>query len=280
MFESNLMASKSVLVTGGGTGLGKAMSLRFAALGARVTIIGRRRDVLESAVDEINASAVNAADFHVVDIRDPAAVEGCIATMMGRGRLDVLVNNAAANFVAQTHTLSSRAVDAVLQTTLHGTLYITLAVGKAWIAQGQVGTILSIVSPNAFTGSPYAMPSAAGKAGVLAMTKSLAVERGARGIRLVAIAPGSFPTPGAWRNVVPREDLAKQFETNNPLRRPGRHEELANLAVFLISDQAGYINGECITIDGGRWLKGAGGFSFLEALSEDDWTKMRGGRGA
>src|SRR5450759_2339893 len=280
MFESNLMASKSVLVTGGGTGLGKAMSLRFAALGARVTIIGRRRDVLESAVDEINASAVNAADFHVVDIRDPAAVEGCIATMMGRGRLDVLVNNAAANFVAQTHTLSSRAVDAVLQTTLHGTLYITLAVGKAWIAQGQVGTILSIVSPNAFTGSPYAMPSAAAKAGVLAMTKSLAVEWGARGIRLVAIAPGSFPTSGAWRNVVPREDLAKQFETNNPLRRPGRHEELANLAVFLISDQAGYINGECITIDGGRWLKEAGGFSFLEALSEDDWTKMRGGRGA
>lgn len=280
MFESNLMASKSVLVTGGGTGLGRAMSLRFAALGARVTIVGRRRGVLESVVDEINRTAANAADCHVVDIRDPAAVESCVAAVMDRGGLDVLVNNAAANFVAQTHTLSSRAVDAVLQTTLHGTLYVTLAVGKAWIAQGQVGTILSIVSPNAFTGSPYAMPSAAAKAGVLAMTRSLAVEWGARGIRLVAIAPGSFPTPGAWRNVVPREDLAKQFETNNPLRRPGRHEELANLAVFLSSDQAGYINGECITIDGGRWLKGAAGFSFLEALSEDDWTKMRGGRSA
>jgi NAD(P)-dependent dehydrogenase (short-subunit alcohol dehydrogenase family) len=274
------MASKSVLITGGGTGLGKAMSLRFASLGAHVTIFGRRRDMLESAVGEINKMADYGADFHVVDIRDSAAVEDCVATVMGRRKLDVLVNNAAANFVAQTHTLSSRAVDAVLQTTLHGTIYITLAVGKTWITEGQVGTILSIVSPNAFTGSPYAMPSAAGKAGVLAMTKSLAVEWGARGIRLVAIAPGTFPTPGAWRNVVPREDLAKQFETNNPLRRPGRHEELANLAVFLASDQAGYINGECVTIDGGRWLKGAGAFSFLETLSEDDWKTMRRGRNA
>ncbi len=275
MFRRDLFVGKSVVVTGGGTGLGKAMARRFAELGADVAILGRRRDVLEEAAAEIGAASGHPPRPVPCDIRDPDAIEAAFDAVFATQPPDVLVNNAAASFIARTETLSHRAADAVFATVLHGTFYGTLAAGKRWLAAGRRATVLSIVSPNAETGSPYVVPSAMGKAGVLAMTRSLAVEWGGRGIRFVAIAPGSFPTPGAWRRVVPREDLARRFETNNPLGRPGQHEELADLAVYLVSDRASYINGECVTIDGGRSLKGAAGFSFLEELTEAEWAALR-----
>jgi NAD(P)-dependent dehydrogenase (short-subunit alcohol dehydrogenase family) len=190
------------------------------------------------------------------------------------GPLDVLVNNAAGNFIARTETLSHRAVDSILNIVLHGTAYCTLAASKRWIDQGHGGVILSIVASYAWTGSPYVVPSAMAKAGVLAMTKSLAVEWGRMGIRAVAICPGTFPTKGAWDRLAPTS-MAKQWENANPLGRVGEHHELANLAAYLVSDQAGYINGECVTIDGGRWLQGASSFSYLSGLSEAEWETMR-----
>lgn len=275
MFRSDLFSGKSILVTGGGSGLGKSMARRLAGLGADVVILGRRQEVLDATASEIRHETGRPVRTIGADIRNPDAVGRAMDEVFASRPLDALVNNAAASFIARTETLSHRAADAILATVLHGTLYCTLEAGRRWIAQGLPGTVLSIVSPNAETGSPYVVPSAMGKAGLLAMTKSLAVEWGPRGIRFVAIAPGSFPTPGAWRRVVPREDLAQRFETNNPLGRPGRHDELADLAAFLLSHQAGYINGECVTIDGGRWLKGAGGFSFLEDLTEAEWEALR-----
>lgn len=275
MFQSDLFSGKTFLITGGGSGLGKSMAKRLADLGASVVILGRRQEALDQTAAEIVALSGSPVQTITTDIRDPEAVERTVAELFETVPVDGLVNNAAASFIARTETLSHRAADSIFGATLHGTFYCTLAFGKEWIKRKQRGVVLSIVSPNAETGSPYVVPSAMSKAGVLAMTKSLAVEWGGRGIRFVAIAPGSFPTPGAWRRVVPRVDLALQFETNNPLKRPGRHDELADLAAFLLSDHASYINGECVTIDGGRWLKGAAGFAFLEAMTESDWDELR-----
>ena len=188
------------------------------------------------------------------------------------GPLDVLVNNAAGNFIARTETLSHRAVNSILNIVLHGTAYCTLAASKRWIDQGHGGVILSIVATYAWTGSPYVVPSAMAKAGVLAMTQSLAVEWGRKGIRAVAICPGTFPTKGAWDRLAPAS-VAQQWENANPLGRVGEHQELANLAAYLVSDQAGYINGECVTIDGGRWLQ-APGMSHLSGLTEAEWQAM------
>ena len=190
------------------------------------------------------------------------------------GPPDILVNNAAGNFIARSETLSHRAVDAVLGIVLHGTSNVTLACGRRWLEARRAGTVLSIVTTYAWTGSAYVTPSAMAKAGVLAMTRSLAVEWGGRGVRLNAIAPGPFPTEGAWQRLVPNAELAREFETRNPLERPGEHRELADLAAFLASDGAGFINGEVVTIDGGEWLKGAGQFNFLERLTDADWTAL------
>ena len=199
------------------------------------------------------------------------------------GGLDTLINNAAGNFLARTETLSTRALDAVLGIVLHGSAYMTLACGKRWIAearpQGRPANVLSIVTSYAWTGSAYVVPSAMAKAGVLAMTRSLAVEWGPKGIRLNAIAPGPFPTKGAWDRLIPNKEIEAAWLGRVPLGRVGAHRELADLAAFLISDGAGYINGEVVTIDGGEWLKGAGQFSLMEALSEDDWEAMRGRKG-
>lgn len=274
MFAPDLLKDRSVLITGGGTGLGKAMGRRFMGLGAELMICGRREGVLAETAQEFETEFGRPVRIHPIDIRHTHAVEEMMDVAFAERPLDILVNNAAANFVARTETLSMRAVDSVLNITLHGTAYCTLAAGKRWIERGHAGTVLSIVTGAAFHGSPYAVPSAMAKAGVVAMTRSLAVEWGPKRIRLVAISPGAFPTPGASERLVP-DMAAGTHGTDNPLGRPGRPEELADLAAFLVSDHAGYIQGECVTIDGGRWLKGAGTFSHLGALSDEQWAAMR-----
>lgn len=275
MFVDDLLKGKRILITGGGTGLGKAMGERFMSLGADLLICGRRADVLSVTAMELTSKFGRAVETIVCDVRDPQQVSTMMNTAFRDAPLDVLVNNAAANFVARSETLSSRALDAVLAISLHGAAYCTFEAGKRWLEANHRATVLSIVTSYAWHGSPYVVPSAMAKAGVLTMTRSLAQEWGPRGIRLVALAPGSFPTQGAWERLVPRADLAKTHETRNALGRAGRPEELANLATFLISDQAEYIQGECVTIDGGRWLRNVGTFGFLDALTEAEWSAMR-----
>jgi len=274
MFQADLLAGKRILVTGGGTGLGLSMARRFHELGAAPVICGRRADVLADA-----AAQLDGAETHVCDIRDAAAVDSMLDAIWQAGPLDGLVNNAAGNFIARTETLSPRAVDAVLGIVLHGTTYATLGCGRRWLEGGRPATVLSIVTTYAWTGSAFVVPSAMAKAGVLAMTRSLAVEWGGRGVRLNAIAPGPFPTPGAWERLVPKPEMATMIEKRNPLGRPGEHTELANLASYLLADQSAYVNGEVVTIDGGEWLKGAGEFNFVgDIMSEADWEAMRPGK--
>lgn len=275
MFQPDLLKDKVVVITGGGTGLGRAMGERFLQLGARLTIASRREEVLRQAAAEMTAAYGGEVFVVPCDVRNPEAVEAMIAAAWDHyGGIDVLVNNAAGNFASPTERLSHRAVDAILGIVLHGSLYCTLALGKRWIAAGRGGRVLSIVTTYAWTGSAYVVPSAAAKAGVLAMTRSLAVEWAKYGITLVAIAPGPFPTPGAWQRLMPDPALTQAALERIPLGRVGRHEELANLAAYLISDAAGYINGDCITIDGGEWLHGAGQFSWLERLTPAEWDAL------
>jgi NAD(P)-dependent dehydrogenase (short-subunit alcohol dehydrogenase family) len=276
MFQSDLLQDQRILITGGGSGLGKSMGRRVLELGARLVICGRREAVLEETRVEFDADFPGRTRAIPCDLRDPAAVEALVAAIWEEGPLDALVNNAAGNFLARSETLSPRALDAVLAIVLHGTAYVTLACGKRWLADKHAGNVLSIVATYAGSGSPYVVPSAMAKAGVLAMTRSLAVEWGGRGIRLNAIAPGPFPTEGAWSRLVPNEEMNRAWMNKIPLGRVGEHIELANLAAFLLAGQSGYINGEVVTIDGGEWLKGAGQFSLMEALSEDDWAAMKG----
>ncbi|MDB5057988.1 MAG: 2 4-dienoyl-CoA reductase, partial [Chloroflexi bacterium] len=265
-----------VLITGGGTGLGRAMSERFLELGARLAIAGRREDVLRAAALEMQALGGEVLPVPT-DVRYPDRVAAMADTVWKHfGQLDVLVNNAAGNFASPTERLSHRAVDAVLNIVLHGTFYCTLEIGKRWIAGGSKGVMLNIVTNYASSGagSAYVVPSAAAKAGVLALTRSLAVEWGHYGIRQVAIAPGPFPTPGAWERLVPSASAGDAVAELNPMGRVGQHAELANLASYLISDGAGYVNGEVVTIDGGEWLEGAGEFSHLRSLTPEQWDAM------
>ena len=276
MFEAGLLADKTVLVTGGGTGLGRAMSERFLGLGAKIVICGRREAVLDEAVAGFEALRPGSARRHVCDLRDPEAVEAMVAAIWDEGPLDALVNNAAGNFAARSETLSHRALDTVLNVVLHGTGYVTLAVGKRWLAESRPGNVLSILATYAGTGSPYVLPSAMAKAGVMTMTRSLAAEWGHRGIRLNAIAPGLFPTEGAWQRLVPNREAEEAWKARIPLRRFGDHRELTDLATFLLSDRCGFVNGEVVTIDGGESVKGAAQFALMEHLSEEDWAAMKG----
>ncbi len=276
MFEKGLLKGKRILVTGGGSGLGAAMARRFAELGAELIICGRRLEVLETTAAAIRAAV--AGKVHVIscDIREGAAVEAMMDAIFREAPLDVLVNNAAATFIARTEQLSFRAADAVLSPTLHGTLYCTLAAGKRWIAAGHKGVVLSILSTSTITGRAFTVPSAMAKSAVLAMTKSLAVEWGPRGIRTVAIAPGAFPTAGASGQLRP-EGRDPNSAARNPLGRTGEHRELADLASFLISDAASYINGEMVVQDGGAHLRSSGAEDLL-AWTDAQWEARRAAR--
>lgn len=280
MFQPDLLAGQRILITGGGTGLGKSMGRRFMELGADLVICGRRAQVLEATACEHEAATGGSVATYSLDVRDHEAVEAMVAQLFAGRPPDVLVNNAAGNILARSEELSPRAIDAVVGIVLKGSCNLTLACGRRWLQAGRSGTVLSIVATYAWSGSAYVLPSAMAKAGVLAMTQSLAVEWGPRGIRLNAIAPGPFPTEGAWKRLVPKPEHAHHLETRNPLRRPGEHRELADLATFLVAPGSGFVNGEVVVIDGGEWLKGAGQFSFLEMMSEDEWQSIRPGRRA
>jgi NAD(P)-dependent dehydrogenase (short-subunit alcohol dehydrogenase family) len=278
MFRTDLLAGKKALITGGGSGLGKSISQRYLELGAEVVICGRRAEVLDATVEALAELTGGKISSVQADIRDPASIKTMMDTIWRDGALDLLVNNAAANFIARTDRLSHRAVDAILNTTLHGPFYCTIEAGHRWIESGRGGTVLSVISAPAFTGSAFTVPSAAAKAGVLAMTRSLAVEWGAKGIRLNAVAPGFFPTHGAWQQLYPDEAQVEPQEMQVPLRRFGDHLELANLFSYLAADEAGYINGECVVIDGGRWMQGVGGPTFraMQDWSDAQWEALKG----
>ena len=276
MFRSDLLRSKRLLITGGGTGLGKAMAHRFLELGATVYICGRREDVLEQTAAELSAATNGPIHALPCDVRSLEAVEDMINSIWTDGPLDILVNNAAGNFIARTEELSSRAFESVIGIVLHGTLHATMACGRRWLKSDHKGTVLNISATYAPVGSAYVVPSAVSKAGVEALTRSLAVEWGNRGIRMNAIAPGPIPTQGAFSRVLPLPQLEPLALNRNPMHRFGTTEELANLAAFLVSDGSGYINGEVIRMDGGEFLQGAGEFSNLgRVLTDEDWESLK-----
>jgi NAD(P)-dependent dehydrogenase (short-subunit alcohol dehydrogenase family) len=276
MFEKGLLAGKRILVTGGGSGLGAAMGRRFVELGAELIICGRRLELLEATAAQLRDDPGGKVSAVQCDIRDGASVEAMMDMIWRTAPLDVLVNNAAATFIAQTERLSFRAADAVLAPTMHGAMYCTLGAGRRWIEGGHKGVVLSILSTSTITGRAFTVPSVMAKSAILAMTKSLAVEWGPKGIRTVAIAPGPFPTPGA-SGQLQLEGRGEGPASRNPLGRVGEHGELADLASFLISDRAGYINGEMVVQDGGAHLRSSGAEDLLH-WSDAQWEKQRTAR--
>src|ERR1700754_2447117 len=276
MFEKSLLAGTRIWVTGGGSGLGAAMGRRFAELGAELIICGRRLELLEATAAQMRSEFGGKVTVARCDIRDGAAVDTMMETIWREAPIDVLINNAAATFIAQTEQMSFRAVDAILAPTLHGTMYCTLAAGKRWIESKHKGVVLSILSTSTITGRAFTVPSAMAKSAILAMTRSLAVEWGPKGIRTVAIAPGAFPTPGSSGQLRPqgRDD---NWAERNPLGRAGEHGELADLASYLISDGAAYINGEMVVQDGGAHLRSSGAEDLLQ-WTDAQWEAQRTAR--
>jgi len=281
MLKPDSLKNRTIIVTGGGTGLGRSMGKYFLELGANLVITSRKLDVLNKAAAEMMEETGGKVLAIECDVRKYEQIENVIRSAEKEfGQVHGILNNAAGNFISPTERLSHRAFDIVVDIVLKGTYYTTLAAGKNWIAKKQPGTFLNIVTTYAWTGSGYVVPSACSKAGVLALTRSLAVEWAKYNIRSNAIAPGPFPTEGAWSRLLPG-DLVKKFDPAQriPLKRVGEHQELANLAAYLMSDYSGYINGEVITIDGGEWLRNGGEFSHLEVIPEEMWDsleKMRG----
>lgn len=275
MLREGALDDKTIIVTGGGTGLGRSMAAYFLKLGANVVICSRRLEVLEKTASELSTETGGQVLPVACDVRKTEEIENVISKAIEKfGKVDVLVNNSAGNFISPTERLSYKAVDTVVDIVLRGTYYFTLALGKYWIDNNIKGTVLNISTTYAWTGSGWVVPSAMAKAGVLAMTKSLAFEWANHAIRLNAIAPGPFPTKGAWDRLFPKE-LAEKFSFENriPLQRVGDHQELANLAAYLVSDFSSYITGEVITLDGGEVLS-AGQFNFLKEVSEEQWDAI------
>ena len=275
MFETGLLKGKSIIITGGGTGLGKSMATRFAELGADLVITSRRQNVIDETAEELREHGGQVLAVPC-DVRDPDQVQHMVdETVKTFGKIDILLNNAAGNFISPTENLSPNAFKTVVDIVLNGTFFCTQATGKV-MRKNKGGVILNIVTTYSWTGSGYVVPSACAKAGVLAMTRSLAVEWAKYGIRTVAIAPGPFPTKGAWSRLAPPGlGIEKKMKERIPLKRVGEHIELANLASYLISDQAAYINGEVVTIDGGEWLKGAGEMNELERIPKAAWKMLQ-----
>ena len=277
MLRDDALKGKVIVVTGGGSGLGKSMTKYFLELGAQVAVTSRDLEKLQTTAQELESETGGKCLAVQCDVRHYGQVETMLEEVLKAfGKVDILLNNAAGNFISPTERLSANAFDTIIDIVLKGTKNCTLAFGKHWISTKQQNTnILNIVTTYAWTGSAYVVPSAAAKAGVLAMTRSLAVEWAKYGIRTNAIAPGPFPTKGAWDRLLPG-DLKDKFDLAQkvPLKRVGNHQELANLAAYLVSDFSAYINGEVITIDGGEWLKGAGEFNILEAIPEEMWDML------
>lgn len=275
MFKDGLLKRQRILVTGGGTGLGKVMAERFVQLGAEVFICGRRKSVCDATAAELADKHGGQVTSYGIDIRNAAAVDEMVADIFRSGPLTGLVNNAAGNFISRTEDLSSRGFDAVANIVMHGTFYVTHAVGRRWIEGKQRGSVVSIVVTWVDNGGPYVVPSAMSKSAVNTMTKSLAAEWGRYGIRLNAIAPGVFPTEGASKRLRPGEEPGAHTKKVNPMGRFGRMEELQNLATFLLADGCEWLNGETITIDGGEHLATGGNFYELREWTGTQWQEAR-----
>ena len=276
MFSKDLLKGKRILVTGGGTGLGREIAAKYLELGAELHLCGRRKAVLEQTAKELVSAHGGSVKCHAADIRDPAAVDAMVQAIWDEGGpLTGLVNNAAGNFISRTEDLSPRGFDAIANVVLHGTFYVTHAVGKRWIAGGHKGCVISIVVTWVWSGSPFVVPSAMSKAGVHVMTQSLAVEWGRHGIRLNAIAPGIFPTEGAGKRLAPGRDFRDEAVAVNPMGRTGQMQELQNLAAFLMADGAEFLTGQTIAIDGGANLVNGGSFNELFKWTDADWARAR-----
>ena len=281
MLKPDALKSKTIIITGGGTGLGKSMGKYMLQLGANLVSTSRKKDVLDKTASELEKETGGKVLALSCDVRKYDEIENVLKeTESHFGRIDGVLNNAAGNFISPTERLSHRAFDIIVDIVLKGTYYMTLAAGKHWINKKQPGTFLNIVTTYAWTGSGYVVPSACSKAGVLALTRSLAVEWAKYKIRSNAIAPGPFPTEGAWSRLLPG-DLVKKFDPAErvPLKRVGEHQELANLAAYLMSDYSAYVNGEVITIDGGEWLRNGSEFSHLESISPELWDELEKTKG-
>jgi NAD(P)-dependent dehydrogenase (short-subunit alcohol dehydrogenase family) len=277
MLKPGAFEGKTVLITGGGTGLGRSVGHYLLSLGANLVICGRRKEVVQETAEALQTATGGKVLATGCDVRKPEEVEALMAAAYERfGKVDCLINNAAGNFICPTERLSYNAVNTVVDIVLKGSYNCTLAIGKRWIADGLRGTVLSIGATYSWTGSGYVVPSAMGKAGVLIMSQSLAAEWGKYGIRLNVIAPGPFPTEGAWSRLMPPgiEDMFGS-EKRIPLGRMGEHQEIANLAAYLLSEYSAYVTGACITIDGGEWLRGAGEFNTLEAITPSQWDQLQ-----
>ena len=280
MLQPGSLKNKTIIITGGGTGLGRSMGKYFMELGANLVITSRKKEVIEKTAAELSEETGGKVLAIPCDVRKYEEVENVIRQSETEfGAITGVVNNAAGNFISPTERLSHRAFDIIVDIVLKGTYYTTLAAGKNWIEKKQPGTFLNIVTTYAWTGSGYVVPSACGKAGVLALTRSLAVEWAKFNIRSNAIAPGPFPTEGAWSRLLPGE-LARQFDPSKrvPLKRVGEHQELANLAAYMMSDFSSFVNDEVITIDGGEWLRNGGEFSHLEAIPDQVWDQIEKSR--